>query len=176
VQLQAFERNGGCTEAELEACFAGGPGVHGSELRSPDAPRPDGSHDQSAEPATPWGNGPPFPDELPSDGEYVEGLAREVLINAFERSVEARNACIAHFGIACQVCGFDFGSKYGPIGNGFIHVHHRVPIASIGQEYTVKPLEDLVPVCPNCHAMLHRREPPLSVAELRAMLIGEPDC
>jgi 5-methylcytosine-specific restriction enzyme A len=87
------------------------------------------------------------------------------------RRLEARNACIAHYGAVCQVCKFDFSSTYGQIGNGFIHVHHRVPIVSVGAEYKVRPLEDLVPVCPNCHAMLHRREPPLSVDELRAMLI-----
>jgi hypothetical protein len=51
-------------------------------------------------------------------------------------------------------------------GAGFIHVHHRKPLALIGRSYAVNPVKDLVPVCPNCHAMLHTQNPPLSVEEL----------
>jgi 5-methylcytosine-specific restriction protein A len=49
----------------------------------------------------------------------------------------------------------DFEETYGQLGRGFIHVHHIVPIATIGKEYKLDPVNDLVPVCPNCHAMLH---------------------
>jgi 5-methylcytosine-specific restriction protein A len=64
----------------------------------------------------------------------------------------------------------DFGKRYGRLGLGFIHVHHLVPISAIGSEYRVDPLADLVPVCPNCHAMLHRSEPPLAIERLRRLL------
>ena len=64
----------------------------------------------------------------------------------------------------------DFENTYGAIGAGFIHVHHIKQISEIGEQYEVDPLQDLVPVCPNCHAMLHKRKPPFSVDELRAML------
>ena len=50
----------------------------------------------------------------------------------------------------------DFENMYGELGKGFIHVHHIVPISMIGKEYKIDPIKDLVPVCPNCHAMLHR--------------------
>jgi len=86
---------------------------------------------------------------------YIEGALKEIKVNAYERDRKARQACIDFHGTDCKVCGLDFGSRYGEIGVGFIHVHHVVPLASIGDEYEVDPVKDLVPVCPNCHAMLH---------------------
>jgi 5-methylcytosine-specific restriction protein A len=56
------------------------------------------------------------------------------------------------------------------LGAGFIQVHHTVPLSSIGTEYVIDPIRDLIPVCPNCHAMLHRKTPPFSIAELRGLL------
>ncbi len=111
-----------------------------------------------------------YPDELPVSGSYVEGLAQQTLVNGYERSAAARESCIRHYGCTCQVCLVDFNQRYGSIGAGFIHVHHRTPIASVGAEYQVDPIRDLVPVCPNCHAMLHRYDPPLEIADLRALL------
>ena len=78
--------------------------------------------------------------------------------------------CIDYYGAKCYVCGFDFGERYGQIGVGFIHVHHLIPIAERGQEYKVDPKQDLRPVCPNCHAMLHQSKPPLSIGDLKARL------
>lgn len=86
---------------------------------------------------------------------YSEGALKVIKVNAYERDRKARQACINFHGTDCKVCGLDFGSRYGEIGAGFIHVHHLVPLASIGAEYEVDPVKDLVPVCPNCHAMLH---------------------
>ncbi len=110
-----------------------------------------------------------YPDEIPDEYEFDEGLTQQVLINRFERSPEARKACIAHYGSVCQACNLDFGERYGPLGVGFIHVHHRVPISRIGKQYRVDPIRDLIPVCPNCHAMIHRQEPPLDIDELKAL-------
>ncbi len=92
--------------------------------------------------------------EIPSR-IYIEGGLKEIKVNAYERDRKARKACIDYHGTDCKVCGLDFGSRYGEIGIGFIHVHHIVPLASIGEEYEIDPVKDLVPVCPNCHAMLH---------------------
>ena len=112
----------------------------------------------------------PFPDELDPKGSYVEGAGKQVTVNRYERDPKARAACIAHYGAQCQVCGLRFEEQYGAVGAGFIHVHHIVPLARIGREYAVDPIRDLVPVCPNCHAMLHKREPPFTVAELKALM------
>ena len=94
-------------------------------------------------------------------GEYREGAVRQILVNAYERDWAARQACIEHFGLACAVCGLRFEERYGAVGAGFIHVHHVVPLSELGPDYKLTPIEDLRPVCPNCHAMLHRQRPPL---------------
>jgi 5-methylcytosine-specific restriction protein A len=105
----------------------------------------------------------PVPGTLPQDA-----LAR-VCVNRYERNPHARRICLAHHGTSCAVCGFSFEAAYGPEGAGFIHVHHLVPAAQLGPGYELDPVGDLVPLCPNCHAMAHRRRIPYTVAELRAM-------
>jgi 5-methylcytosine-specific restriction protein A len=106
-------------------------------------------------------------------GGVSEGAVTTVLVNRYERSATARQKCIDHYGAVCAVCALDFESSYGKIGEGFIHVHHIIPISSIGETYILDPIADLVPVCPNCHAMLHRgKEIPRSVGELRELMKG----
>ena len=112
------------------------------------------------------------PATLPN-GTLPEGAKRKVTVNAYERNPLARAACIAHHGHGCKVCGVDLGAKYGQIAEGYIHVHHIVPISSIGRSYQVDPIRDLVPVCPTCHAILHLRVPPLSVAEAKTLMATE---
>lgn len=107
---------------------------------------------------------------LAEDSEYTEGEVREVVQTLYERNRDARNACIAAKGYKCAVCGMDFEKTYGEIGKGFIHIHHVVPISSIGREYKIDPVTDLVPVCPNCHNMLHRKDSPYTIEELKSML------
>lgn len=64
----------------------------------------------------------------------------------------------------------DFGETYGDVAAGFIHVHHLKPLAAIGTEYEVDPVEDLRPVCPNCHAVVHMTNPPRTVEEVHLLL------
>lgn len=97
---------------------------------------------------------------------FMEGEASLLPRNIYERNPQARAQCIAHFSAICQICRLNFEKVYGKIGEGFIHVHHTAPISARGGEYLVNPLTDLVPLCPNCHAMIHRRDPPYTVAEL----------
>ena len=105
-----------------------------------------------------------------NDDSLYEGALMEVRTNRYERNQHAREECISLKGCKCSVCGFDFEKKYGEIGKGFIHVHHVVPISSIGKEYKLDVEKDLVPVCPNCHYMLHHKNPPYSVEELKQIL------
>ncbi|MGV3541103.1 MAG: HNH endonuclease [Rufibacter sp.] len=98
---------------------------------------------------------------------FSEGSVTKILVNNYERNVKARKACISHHGLNCTACGFNFKAFYGAIGESFIHVHHLKEISKIGEEYTVDPITDLIPVCANCHAMLHKSEPPLTIDELK---------
>ena len=108
-----------------------------------------------------------YPDEIEDlAGVLTEGALLRITVNRYERDPIARQRCIEHYGPVCAVCRFDFEKRYGAIGAGFIHVHHLVDIASIGGAYHVDPVRDLRPVCPNCHAMLHRERPALSIEYL----------
>jgi 5-methylcytosine-specific restriction enzyme A len=116
-------------------------------------------------------------DHLPQAGPVglPEGASMRVVVNRYERSRVNRAACIAAFGTSCQACRFDFGKVYGPRAEGYIHVHHVKPVSQIGAGYIIDPIGDLVPVCPNCHAFIHLREPPFLVDDVR-VLLGRTDC
>jgi putative restriction endonuclease len=111
-----------------------------------------------------------FPDEVNEAEVFREGSVCKVSVNAYERSPQARQKCIDYYGVNCFVCGFSFGEVFGKLGDSFIHVHHLCPISEIAEEYEVDPVRDLRPVCPNCHAMIHRRSPPLSIEEMMVLL------
>jgi 5-methylcytosine-specific restriction protein A len=110
------------------------------------------------------------PVEPPAVAGEVEGQVIEVVSKRYERSRLNRAACIEIQGSRCIICGFDFGEIYGPIGEGFIHVHHVVSVATIGPGTVINPASDLVPVCPNCHAMLHTSRPPVLPDALKALI------
>lgn len=113
-----------------------------------------------------------IPEELPSVGQYTEGASKSITVNAYERNAKARAACLSHYGYVCKVCNFNFESIYGEVGRRYMHVHHVVPLSEVRKEYTLDPLKDLVPVCPNCHAMIHKTEPPLTVAALKKQMLN----
>jgi 5-methylcytosine-specific restriction protein A len=102
--------------------------------------------------------------------ELLEGVPNQVVVTRYERNPYAREICIEHHGMTCAICGFNFEKVYGALGKGFIHVHHLKKIASVGEEYRVDPIKDLRPVCPNCHAMIHRRKEPYSVKEIESTI------
>lgn len=100
----------------------------------------------------------------------VEGALTRVVVNKYERSPANRAACLAYHGTRCKGCGFDFEVAYGEIGTGFIEVHHTVPVSEMGAGYVVDPIKELVPLCSNCHSIVHRRSPPLEMKELKAII------
>ena len=95
-----------------------------------------------------------FAGEIDIPEESPEGNQKKVYVNRYERDPEERRKCLERYGnkYKCIVCGFNFEEVYGEIGREFIHVHHIKPLADNGQDIS----ENLIPVCPNCHAMLHR--------------------
>ncbi|MCM3572507.1 HNH endonuclease [Mesobacillus subterraneus] len=77
----------------------------------------------------------------------------------------------------CEVCEFDFAEHYGEVGEGYIEGHHTKPVSEMG-ETELTMVEDIALVCSNCHRMLHRKRPWLSIDELKQVLtvkkVGEP--
>lgn len=104
---------------------------------------------------------------LPEIQRYTEGRRREITTKTYDRSPLARQECIKYHGYNCDVCGLNFEETYGPIGTSYIEVHHLRPVADVDAEYLIDPIKDLRPVCANCHRMLHKQRPPLSIEELR---------
>lgn len=95
--------------------------------------------------------------EVIENSSLIEGGKKQIIVNAYERNPYARKACIEHYGAKCVVCGFDFSKVYGEDFIGVIHVHHIKPLCEVSEEYIVDPVNDLVPVCPNCHVVIHSK-------------------
>lgn len=115
-----------------------------------------------------------YPEEidLNSYENLYEGARKQIYVNKYERNHIAREQCIEHYGATCVICNFDFEKMYGEVGRNVIHVHHLKPLSEIGKTYSVDPINDLRPVCPNCHGIVHRKNPAYSVDEVKAMLIN----
>jgi len=71
--------------------------------------------------------------------------------------------------LACEACGFDFAASYGDLGYGFAECHHTVPIAELTEDHRTR-LADLAILCANCHRMIHKSRPMLTIQALRAII------
>lgn len=98
-----------------------------------------------------------------------EGERKQDLSSRVERSTKNRALCIALYGYKCQVCEKTMSEMYGDIADNFIHVHHLESIAKSGKRW-IEPQRDLITVCPNCHSMLHRSDPPMSPDKLKNLI------
>ncbi|TPI25113.1 HNH endonuclease [Mesorhizobium sp. B3-1-6] len=101
---------------------------------------------------------------------FPEGAAAPMLVNRYERDRRNRAAALAIHGTRCKACGVDFGERYGPIAAGVIDIHHTIPLSRLGEDYVIDPFNDLVPLCPNCHRVAHRTDPPLKVEAITAIM------
>jgi 5-methylcytosine-specific restriction protein A len=111
-----------------------------------------------------------IPEEVEPGTSYAEGTVVQVLVNRYERDPRARRACIEHYGATCLICSFDFVEKFGEAAGGIIHVHHLVPLSTIGKTYNVDPIRDMIPVCPNCHAVIHSVTPPWTPEQMKELM------
>jgi putative restriction endonuclease len=89
---------------------------------------------------------------------YNEGGKVLVYTTKYERNKKIRTAVIKIHGTTCMICEFNFQKIYGKLGKGFIHVHHLKPISSYIDKHTVNAKTDFAVLCPNCHAMVHRKK------------------
>ena len=90
--------------------------------------------------------------------EFEEGAVSYRLHKEYERNALARAECLKLKGYSCHICGMNFERTYGNIGKGFIEVHHVEFLSkSKGTVRKTDIAEHLIPVCSNCHSMLHRK-------------------
>ncbi|QSX09665.1 HNH endonuclease [Alkalibacter rhizosphaerae] len=87
-----------------------------------------------------------------------EGNVKYIYGKKYERDPVNRANAIKYHGTICKICGFDFEEVYGQRGKGYIEIHHIKPLSFIGEEVKINPITDLIPVCANCHRMIHRRK------------------
>lgn len=108
-------------------------------------------------------------EDFESPPQFAKKLT--MVVNRYERDPQKRLECIEHYGYSCQICGFSFEQMYGNLGVDFCHVHHIEPLGEIGGESkSLDPINDLLPVCANCHEMLHRKRVALKPEELKALI------
>lgn len=106
----------------------------------------------------------PYYIEGEQEGERVETLTTRV-----ERSLLNRSICLAFHGYTCKACTTNLREKYGDVAYQFIHVHHLFPAAERGV-CNPDPINDMIPLCPNCHEIAHLKTPPYTVQEITEMI------
>lgn len=113
----------------------------------------------------------PSPATAVIPGTLPQEALRWSLASRYENDPDATRICLVHHGPACSACGFEFRAAFGENGSGMMQVHHIVPPRLVQDGYELDPVTDLVPLCPNCHAMAHTGSPdPYTPAELRRLL------
>jgi hypothetical protein len=102
--------------------------------------------------------------------EATEGQRRLVLHLQRERNQTLVRRKKKHaVSLDCEVCGFSFSHAYGGLADEYCEVHHLLPLSEVEHTGRTK-LEDLVILCANCHRVVHLRNPPLTLDEVRGML------
>lgn len=93
---------------------------------------------------------------LEIENEYFEGKRSARLSSFYERNPRLRAAAVRHHGTICSVCSFNFTEVYGNMGDGFIEVHHLIPVRTLTESRSVDPVSEMTVVCSNCHRMIHQ--------------------
>jgi hypothetical protein len=104
---------------------------------------------------------------------FVEGKVVDVLMQRRERDPAARAACVAEYGFVCFACGVNLKQRYVGLQVEVVHVHHEEPLSLAAGEREFDPVATMKPLCPNCHCVVHSRNPPYTIAEVRGMVTSE---
>ncbi|MDF4204884.1 HNH endonuclease [Maribacter sp. SA7] len=102
--------------------------------------------------------------------EFLEGFKKEIKTENSYRSGKLVKLAKEKYGTDCVVCGFSFEQKYGQHGKDFIEIHHLIPIENGTRKSTIN---DVAPVCSNCHRMLHKGKTMLSIEYLKEIIERE---
>lgn len=95
---------------------------------------------------------------------------KQILVNPYERDKNARIECLRHYGFSCIICSFNFQQAYGEVGKWRMHVHLLIDLSGIATAYELNAIRDLRPVCPNCHSMIHARQPAYTINDVKRMI------
>ncbi|TCZ74907.1 HNH endonuclease [Flaviaesturariibacter aridisoli] len=106
---------------------------------------------------------------------FQEGKLLQVQVNRYERDPKARKACLALHKPYCAGCAVDFKKMYGSDIVDIIHVHHIKPLAGYSKKRVTDVAKDLVPLCPNCHAVVHSGKKLMAISELKKRLASGQD-
>ncbi|MGD2198205.1 HNH endonuclease [Lysinibacillus fusiformis] len=105
------------------------------------------------------------------EGHGIEGNVKYYYGKRYERDSKNRRLAIKKHGTKCFACEFNFEEVYGKRGKDFIEVHHIKPLSTLEEAVEINPETDLVPLCANCHRMIHRKKDEvLSVEELKEII------
>lgn len=104
-----------------------------------------------------------------------EGTEIEKTVKEYERNPVYRDIVIALKGTACSVCNMQYKDKYGAYGEDFIEMHHVTPVSKIKHGHKFDPLTDLVPVCSNCHAIIHRQKIHRTISDVQNAIKRQSD-
>lgn len=117
-------------------------------------------------------------DPGPERRDYAEARRLSSERYFFVRNPSLRRDAIQAYGTSCQVCGFDFGRRYGAHGEGYIEGHHKDPLSELGEaEWTEEvrtALSQVAVLCANCHRMVHRKKKALTIGQLKTQLLNLP--
>ena len=108
--------------------------------------------------------------------EYLEGHKKEVIHICYERNKKliemSKKKFISDKGkLYCEVCNFDFLKKYGERGKNFIEAHHNKPVSELEEKHShIVKISDIKMICSNCHRIIHRNKPWLTIEELKQII------
>ncbi len=99
--------------------------------------------------------------------EFLEGFKTEIVRETNYRNRELIYKAKLELGTTCFICSFNFEEKYGLHGKGFVEMHHLIPIS---EGKRISKIKDLVPVCSNCHRMLHKGNITFNIDDIKRMI------
>lgn len=112
--------------------------------------------------------------------KFYEGDIKTTIknVNTIKRNSLARKKCLEHYfpenkRYKCVLCKFDFEEYYGELGKNYIEVHHiesHTELSKTKGEHEIDPINDLIPICSNCHSVIHRKKSPIPIEELKLII------
>jgi hypothetical protein len=108
-----------------------------------------------------------------ADSPFQEGQEKLMIHLSKERNKHlvalAKEIWLRNGELNCSVCSFSFSAAYGEAGDGYIEAHHTTPVSELAEDTIVRP-SDLAPVCSNCHGIIHRHRPWLTISQMQVIV------